>query len=157
MKYLISTVLWLLYDILFLRNDVNLPSKSRYHNKQSTWCLEGHWRKEPNEPNPEAVQIRIRDSLVRGADPDPYQNAADPEHCRDLSLSLVTKSQVVLDTEITYLLDKIINYQNYQLSFPCVVQGCTWCWGWAPSWPSSGSWAAAAPGGSPPGCWARCV
>ncbi len=48
-KTLISTVLWLLYAFLSLKNDVNVPSKS---NKQKfflklvfCWRLEGQWRK----------------------------------------------------------------------------------------------------------------
>ncbi len=41
-KTLIPTVLWLLFDFLSLKNDVNVPSK---RNKQKNWHLEGHWRK----------------------------------------------------------------------------------------------------------------
>jgi hypothetical protein len=45
-KTLISTVLWHLYDFLFVKNDVNEPSKS---NKQKNFFfimhLEGQWRK----------------------------------------------------------------------------------------------------------------
>ncbi len=60
-KTMISTVLWLLYDNLSLKNDVNVPLKS---NKQKNllffcWRLEGHWRKE-QDPDP--------DPLVRGMD-----------------------------------------------------------------------------------------
>ncbi len=37
------------------------------------WCREGHWLKmQDTEPDP--------DTLVRSADPDPYQNVTDPEH-----------------------------------------------------------------------------
>ncbi len=62
-KTLIPTVLWLLFDLLSLNNDVNAPSKS---NKQKKfffklvfcWPLEDLWRKS-QDPNP----------LVRGVDP----------------------------------------------------------------------------------------
>jgi hypothetical protein len=61
-KNLVSTVLWLLYDFLSLKNDVNVPSISRKKKKTYLcWFLENHWRK---------VQ-----------DPDPYQNVRDPQHC----------------------------------------------------------------------------
>jgi hypothetical protein len=48
-KTLIPTVLWLLLDILFLKNDVNVPSKSNnqniFLNLVFCWRLEGQWRK----------------------------------------------------------------------------------------------------------------
>ncbi len=63
-KPLIFTVLWLLYDFLFLKNDVKTFKK----NKQKIWkvknyfCwrLEGHWQ---NEQDPEP------DPSVKGTDP----------------------------------------------------------------------------------------
>jgi hypothetical protein len=59
-------------------NDVNEPSKSDKPKirEKNFFCLrlEGHRRKEQDrEPDP--------DPLVRGPEPDPYQNVTDPEHC----------------------------------------------------------------------------
>ncbi len=61
---LISTVLWLLYDFLSVKNDANVPSKSK---KQKTIflvdILEGPWRKEQDsEPDP---FLRGRDSRIQ--------------------------------------------------------------------------------------------
>jgi hypothetical protein len=55
-KSLISSALWLLFDFLSLKNDVNVPSKS---NKQKNlyfkfdffWHLEGQWRKQQDPQN----------------------------------------------------------------------------------------------------------
>ncbi len=52
-KPLISTVLWLLYDFLSVKNDVTISSKSK------TWHLEGHWRKE-QDPEPDHYWLERR-------------------------------------------------------------------------------------------------
>ncbi len=65
-KTLISTLFWLLYDFLSLKNDVNVPSKS---NKQKNldkkiilcWRLEGQWRKD-QDPDP---LVRDKDPRIR--------------------------------------------------------------------------------------------
>ncbi len=61
-KILISTVFWLLFDSLSLKNDVNVPV---------FWI-----RMFLSLPDPHP------DALVRGTDPhsDPYQNVTDPQH-----------------------------------------------------------------------------
>ncbi len=78
-KTLIPTVLWLLYDFLSLKNDVNVASKS---NKQKNFfcChLERYWRKkqdpEPDpelDPNPDPLvtylRIRTKMSRIRNTD-----------------------------------------------------------------------------------------
>ncbi len=69
-KTLIFTVLWLLYDFLSLKNDVNLPSKSNQQ-KNFLWAS---WR-------PLTNRTGSRRRLYRSADPDPYQNVTDPQHC----------------------------------------------------------------------------
>jgi hypothetical protein len=74
-KTLISTVLWLLYDFLSLKNVVNVLQKwygNQKAQKKIIFCrrLEGHWRKEQDT-----------DLLVRGIDlnpdPDSYQNVME--------------------------------------------------------------------------------
>jgi hypothetical protein len=59
-KLLISAVLWLLYDFLSVKNDVNVALKKET-SKTFCWHLEGHWWK---EHDPE----RGPDPLVRGTD-----------------------------------------------------------------------------------------
>jgi hypothetical protein len=78
---LISTVLWLLYDFLFLKKDVNVPSQRNKHKNSERkkifyWHLDVHWRKgqdpEPDRhPDPEPLikdtdpRIRIRTKVSR--------------------------------------------------------------------------------------------
>jgi hypothetical protein len=62
-KTFISTVFFLPYDLLSLMNDVNEPSKSNKPTKRR--------KEQDQEPDPEP--------LVRGLEPDPYQNVTDPE------------------------------------------------------------------------------
>ncbi len=75
-KTLIPAVIWLLYDFLSQKNDVNVlyirKVKSRKMQKKIVFCwrIEGQGRKQ-QDPDP----------LVRGPDPDPYQNVTDPQHC----------------------------------------------------------------------------
>ncbi len=62
-KTLIPTVLRPLYDFLSVKNDVNVPSKSKKQKNLETffcWRLEGHWRK---------YQDLDPDPLFRGMDP----------------------------------------------------------------------------------------
>ncbi len=83
-KNFISTLLWLLYDLLSLKNDVNVPSKSNKQKKtgEKFFFFFASWRlltKRAGGSDPN------QDPLVRGTDPDldPYQNVTDPEHfCR---------------------------------------------------------------------------
>ncbi len=49
--------------------------------------LDGHWRKwQDPEPDPDPNP----DPLARGADPDPYQNVTDPQHCPILVWAVYT-------------------------------------------------------------------
>jgi hypothetical protein len=85
---LISTVLWLLFDCLSLKNDVFVSTLKRNKQKNLSkekniycWHLEGHWRKEQDlEPDPHP------DPLVKGTDPDPRKNIMDPERCLQMKL-----------------------------------------------------------------------
>ncbi len=67
-KPLISTVLWLLYDLLSVKNNVNVPQKRLF-----SFHFEGHCQKQ-QDPDP--------DPLVRygSEDPDPKQNVTNPEN-----------------------------------------------------------------------------
>ncbi len=70
-KTLIPTVLWLLYDFLSLKNDVNVPVTS---NKQKTNFLLTSWR---------SLKIEGSGSISQrygSPDPDPYQNFMDTQH-----------------------------------------------------------------------------
>ncbi len=79
----LPTALWLLYDFLSLKNDVNenVPSKSIKQKK-------GQWGKglEP-EPYPatDPESEPYPDPLIRGANPDPYHNVTDPQHWKAIS------------------------------------------------------------------------
>jgi hypothetical protein len=52
-KTLISIVLWLIYEILSLKNDVNVPSKSNKKKKLETFISfcrsDCHWRNEQDQ------------------------------------------------------------------------------------------------------------
>jgi hypothetical protein len=61
-KTLIPTVSWLLYDLLSLKNDVNVPSKSR-------------------------AGVGSGSVSQRYGSADPYKNVTDPQHCHHLGLS----------------------------------------------------------------------
>ncbi len=81
-KILIPTVLWLLFDFLSLKNDVNIPSKS---NKQKNFFLNlfcvGNLM--VNGEN-SRIRIRIRIWIISqrhgSVDPDPHQNVMEPQH-----------------------------------------------------------------------------
>jgi hypothetical protein len=66
----------LLYDFLSLKNDVNVPLNVIFKNNIFVDVL---------EVTDEKSRIRTpeldSDPLVRGADPEPYQNVTDPKHC----------------------------------------------------------------------------
>ncbi len=72
---MVSTVLWLLNDMLSLETDVNVPTvRSKQNNVEKVifcWRLESHCQKE---------RIRIRNSMFWSMDLDPYQNVTHPEH-----------------------------------------------------------------------------
>ncbi len=74
-----------LFDFLFLKNDVNVPSKS---NKQNfffqklvfCWHLEGQWRKK-QDPDPGSESGSESRSIIRrheSPDPDPLVRDMDP-------------------------------------------------------------------------------
>jgi hypothetical protein len=65
-KPLIPTVLSLLLDVLSLKNDVNVPSKS---NKQKNFFLKFVFCWHLVQVNDENSRIRIQDPLVIGMDP----------------------------------------------------------------------------------------
>ena len=80
-KTLIHTILWLFFTFLFLKNDVNVASKSNKQKncvKTLVFCLhlEGQWWKW-QDPDPGSGSISQRHG---SADPDPPQNVMDPQH-----------------------------------------------------------------------------
>ncbi len=66
----ISTILWLLNDILTFKTDVGIlkdsAKKSRIRSQSMIWILS---------------RIRIRNLVYGSKDPKPCQNVMDPEHC----------------------------------------------------------------------------
>ncbi len=77
-KTLISNVLWLPYDFLYLKTDVNVLSTS---NKQKLWKY--LFFVAILKATDEKSWIRIRKSVYDSVDPDPdpYQNVTDLQHC----------------------------------------------------------------------------
>ncbi len=82
-QILIPTLLWLLFDFLSLKNDVNVPSKSNKQKNFFKLVFVGVLK-----VNNENSWIRIRRSgsgsisqMHGSAYPDPYQNVMDPHHC----------------------------------------------------------------------------
>jgi hypothetical protein len=77
---IVSTVLWLLYDFLSLKNDVNVSLKSnKQKNFQNNYFLMAFMVTD------EKSRIRIR---IRSADLDPYNNVTDPQQWLFFSLKL---------------------------------------------------------------------
>ncbi len=78
-KTLIPTVLWLLYDLLSLKNDVNVPSKSKEKNLEKNGFWLAFWRSRTKlaGSGDGCGSIGQRQG---SADPDPYQNVMDPQH-----------------------------------------------------------------------------
>ncbi len=80
-KTLVPIVLWLHWDFLSSKNDVNVPSKS---NKQKN-CIEkirfllASWRFMTKKANSGSAFGSINQKHG-SADPDPHQNVMDPEH-----------------------------------------------------------------------------
>ncbi len=128
-KALISTVLWLLFDFLSSKNDVNLISKS---NKQKNffklvfcWRLEGQWIAGSGS---EIGSISRRHG---SADLEPYQNDIDPLHCSKLkgNVTLIKKRQ--WDTTGGFQAVKIVRYfrrKTWNLVY-CILPRSTakWC------------------------------
>ncbi len=90
-KTLIPSALWLLFDFLYLKNDVNVPSKSNKKNFfQKIIFLLASWRsmtkitgsasKSGSEPRSWSISHR-HGSADPDPDPDPHQNVMDPQHC----------------------------------------------------------------------------
>jgi hypothetical protein len=77
---LIPTVLWLRFDFLPLKTNVNAPSKSI---KQNTFLFFVGVLKVNNENSGIRIRIRIHESEAwianAATDPDPHQNVMDPE------------------------------------------------------------------------------
>jgi hypothetical protein len=71
-KTLISTVLWLLYDFLSLKNSVNTSLKSNRY-QQNLFLFMASWMSLTKSAGSGS-------SYVIGMDPDPYQNITDPQH-----------------------------------------------------------------------------
>jgi hypothetical protein len=73
---------------LSLKTEVNtlpIPSKSnKQKNEKKTYFFVGILKATEEKsriPPPPRIQIRSRKSVVRSADPDPYQNVKDPQYC----------------------------------------------------------------------------
>ncbi len=82
-KTLISTVLWLPFDFLSLKNDVEVPSKSTMQKNflKQIRILLASWRSMLKIEGSGSGSISQR----RGSpDLDPHQNVMDPEHCATL-------------------------------------------------------------------------
>ncbi len=85
---MISTVLWLLFDFLSLKNDVKVPSKSTMQKNflkvfsfllaswRSMMKIEGSGSASGSASGSGSISQRHG-----SADPDPHQNVMDPEHC----------------------------------------------------------------------------
>ncbi len=88
-KTLISTVLWLLYDFLSLKNDVNVPSKRNKHKnlEKKNYFLLASWRSLMKRAGSGAGSASGSVSQRCGSDDpdphqDPYQNVTELEHCQ---------------------------------------------------------------------------
>jgi hypothetical protein len=68
-----STVLWLLYDFVSLKNDLNVLS---IRNEHKNYFLLASWRSLIKRVGSGTVSQRYRSE----EDPDPYQNVTDPKH-----------------------------------------------------------------------------
>ncbi len=82
-KPLIPTVLWLLYDFLSVKINVNVPSKSnKKKNLGKNNFLLASWRSLTQRAwsGSGAVSVSQRYG-TEDQDPDSYQNVTDPEHC----------------------------------------------------------------------------
>ncbi len=78
-KPLVPNVLWLLYDFLFLKNDVNVPSKSNKQKNSGKNCfLLESWRSMTKIAGSLAGSISQRHG---SGNPGPYQDVTDPQHC----------------------------------------------------------------------------
>jgi hypothetical protein len=86
-KSSIPTVLWLLLDFLSLKNDVNVPSKSKKQKnffKQISFLL-ASWRSMTKIAGSGSGSSSQRQGSA-DPDPDPHQNVMDPEHCFQLTI-----------------------------------------------------------------------
>ncbi len=91
-KTLNPIVLWLLYDFLSLKNDVNVPSKS---NKQKNIFLLTSWRSLTKIAGSGSASGSISQGYG-SADPDPYQNFLDPQHWLELEDAEAKSCSVLL-------------------------------------------------------------
>ncbi len=80
-KTLIPTVLWLLFDLLSLKNYVNVPSKSNKQKSLKNIFLLASWRSMTKiAAGSKSGSISQRHGSAY-PDPDPHQNVMDPQHC----------------------------------------------------------------------------
>ncbi len=114
-KTLIPTVLWLLNDLLSLKNDVNVPSKS---NKQKNYCgrLEDHWKKQQDlDPDPlvrgtgmdPQIRIRTRISWIRNTalrNTKPNRQLVGQATCIPIN-RMLKKSCLVYGTVLTFIME----------------------------------------------------
>ncbi len=76
-KILIPTVLWLLYDFLFSKNDVNVASKSKKQKNIENFFWLPSWRSLMKIAGSGVGSVCQR---YGSEDPDPNQNVTDPQH-----------------------------------------------------------------------------
>ncbi len=89
-KTLIPTLLWLSFDFLSLKNDVNVPSKR--DKLVFRWRLEGQ----------SMMKIAGSGSISQrhvSADPHPHQNVMDPQHCLPIS-SFFCHSEIISNDNV---------------------------------------------------------
>jgi hypothetical protein len=76
-KTLISTILWLLYDLLSLKNDINVPSQRNKHKNFEEFFVVVGVLKVTDE---KSKRISIQRHWFEGPEPVLYQNASDLKH-----------------------------------------------------------------------------
>ncbi len=76
-KTLIPTVLWLLSEFIYLKNDVNVASKSDNQKNVGKIFFVPSWRSPTKIARSGAGPGTVR---YGSADPDPYQNVTDRQH-----------------------------------------------------------------------------
>ncbi len=97
----------LIYDFLSVKNDVNVPSKSKKQKKsfEKIYFLLPFWRTHSKRAGSGAWSVSQRSV---SEDPDPYQNVTDPEWIHNVIISNV--KILFKETIIAFSLD-IIRYR----------------------------------------------